>query len=856
MLMSQPSSPRDSSGQSANPRSTTSLHRGITTVVRLLLLLVAVAAIRSQVALVTGASFVRSLASYTLLPIVVGIGLTAASFSLLALIELFALRQAGTAATRAVSRLRGATTGFIASAFGQSIGFSLLTGAAVRLRSYHRHNVTPGDVARVSAFATLTASLGLLVTGAFSLLIGTDSLVVAGYRFRLHWIGVTLAVATLAYLGWCGLPGRRSIGPRHWQARRPRFTVALGQLAISSLDWVLAGSVLFVLLPHGVASYPHFLPAFFVAQTMAVVSHVPGGLGVFEAVLLGILGHGAAGLNPATTAAALAAALLLYRVIYYVVPLVTAAGVATVTELSATRRVRRAAVSKPVIYQRTDPDSSSADENHGEDSIEWLIDNIAAYEAIEAAITSARSSISIAQLALDPDFTVKTRTGSDRPSSPFITLLTDSAREKDLEVKVLLNATLLLDTLKPLRRFMRRNNLESPRIELRGVSHFPQLLHAKFAIIDSTTAFLIGSPFVNGYWDSPLHRPVDTSRPMGELGGRPLHDVSVRLTGPVVNELEQFFHILWADAKADDESPDLSSASPENARPSNHPQRLLRSIPKGILKNEADGRVEILDELLRAISSARSLIYIEHQYLSSRRVYEALASALKREPDLEIIIVLNENPDITAYARWQSIALREFGLLDHPRVGLFALWSIAESASGGRDINQVFVHSKVVIIDDGWAMCGSANLDGVSLHSYADDFTGPLGRRIFRDVRSFEAAIVSAAPAATGVKSNAATLRQRLWAEHLGAKGNSTLDIPTNGSLHVWRAAAQANARCINEAAMKPGSFILRFSTSRAPAAQLSDCGVNLADGSLELRFNPGWVERQFSPRWMRNMFL
>src|SRR6185436_5834211 len=102
-----------------------------------------------------------------------------------------------------------------------------------------------------------------------------------------------------------------------------------------------------------------------------------------------------------------------------------------------------------------------------------------------------------------------------------------------IDVRILLNATLLLDTARPLRRFFAARlaalNPILGTVRVRGLSRFPQLLHCKMVIVDGREAFLLGSPFANGYWDDSRHRPVDTRRPLRELGGRPLHDVSVRL---------------------------------------------------------------------------------------------------------------------------------------------------------------------------------------------------------------------------------------------------------------------------------------------------------------------------------------
>ncbi len=96
--------------------------------------------------------------------------------------------------------------------------------------------------------------------------------------------------------------------------RVPSPALSLGQIAVTATDWLLAAAVLWVLLPDQMhITYPHFLGIFMLGQGLGMVSHVPGGLGVFETVLLFSLGDG--------DRVALTAALLLYRLIYYVLPL-------------------------------------------------------------------------------------------------------------------------------------------------------------------------------------------------------------------------------------------------------------------------------------------------------------------------------------------------------------------------------------------------------------------------------------------------------------------------------------------------------------------------------------------------------
>lgn len=498
---------------------------------------------------------------------------------------------------------------------------------------------------------------------------------------------------------------------------------------------------------------------------------------------------------------------------------------------------------------------------------DWLIDNSEAYESLIRAVRDARESIWVSQLAFDADCRAYgSEEGASEAESPGESLLDAilaTSGQHRVSVKILLNSTLLLDTRRPLLRCLAGRKPGAELIEVCGISRFPQLLHAKMVIIDERRAFLMGSPFVNGYWDSPSHEPVDHRRPRRELGGRPIHDVSVGVRGPVVHELAEIFARLWNGAEH------RESAHGTRIEPSRSNRRAAATYGVNVVTTEPprsgrgsgdSGSLETLDALLDGIHRARSLIYIEHQYLSSRPAVEALRRALDREPALEMILVLNQNPDVTAYRRWQNARLADTGLLEHPRVGVFALWSISSHAGSGQAINQVFVHSKVVIIDDEWAMVGSANLDGASLDSYGDDFSGRLPRRVFRDVRNFDVSLVFTARKSVRGPNPIRDLRERLWREHLGSGSFQGAERGTAAQLTEWSALALRNVALLNGCAKSDrvalgGSFVLPYSPSPRPRAQLADVGVRLP-APIALAFDPGWLEINFSPNWIRNMFL
>ena len=115
-----------------------------------------------------------------------------------------------------------------------------------------------------------------------------------------------------------------------WEFRLPSFGLALSQLGVSSLDWLLSSGALYVLLARLGVPYLDFLGAFLIAQMATQLLPLPGGIGVFEAVVLVLRPHGAA-------APAVLAALLLYRVGYYLLPLLAAGVLIAVREVVGAR---------------------------------------------------------------------------------------------------------------------------------------------------------------------------------------------------------------------------------------------------------------------------------------------------------------------------------------------------------------------------------------------------------------------------------------------------------------------------------------------------------------------------------------
>lgn len=213
-----------------------------------------------------------------------------------------------------------AETAFIAYAVGQSVGLSSISGGSIRLRRYLAQGLTALEVGVVVALSALTFALGAATLLALSLLFEAGAahavLHLAPQPARLA--GVILLAALAAYLGLAG-SGWVRLRVRGRVMSLPGLRVSILQVLVSGADLCLAAAALYCLLPGAAeTSYPAFVGIFVLAITAGVVSGVPGGLGIFESVLLLLL--------PQVPTATLMGAVLLYRALYYLLPL--AVGVA------------------------------------------------------------------------------------------------------------------------------------------------------------------------------------------------------------------------------------------------------------------------------------------------------------------------------------------------------------------------------------------------------------------------------------------------------------------------------------------------------------------------------------------------
>jgi phosphatidylglycerol lysyltransferase len=208
---------------------------------------------------------------------------------------------------------------FIGYAFSMNIGLSMIAGGSVRYRLYSAWGLSAAEITKVIVFCTFALWLGLFSLSGLIFLVepvAVPSMLHLPF-YSLRPLGIAFLVPASGYLLLCVLR-KRPLKVGGWEFSLPPNGLALSQIAVSSLDYALAGSVLFALLSsQGTLSFTGFLPIFLLAQIVASLSQVPGGLGVFETLILTLL-------SPRVPVGSLLASLLAYRAIYYLLPLTIA----------------------------------------------------------------------------------------------------------------------------------------------------------------------------------------------------------------------------------------------------------------------------------------------------------------------------------------------------------------------------------------------------------------------------------------------------------------------------------------------------------------------------------------------------
>jgi phosphatidylglycerol lysyltransferase len=248
--------------------------------------------------------------------IAAALGFTTISYLLLTLYDVLALRIVG----RPLPYRIAALASFTSYTLSHNLGLALITGGSARLRIYRANGLSAGDVARIIAIAGITFWAGVTVLAAAMLAIKPEAMALAGVAMPaalLRWGGIIFLAATAGAILWLAFRHRRS-RPALWRVPLPSALQALAQITLAGADLLVACAALYMLVPGiGPQDFPLLFLAYLLAIIVALISHVPGGLGIFEAVIIAML--------PAVDKPQLVAALIAYRAVYYLLPLFMAA---------------------------------------------------------------------------------------------------------------------------------------------------------------------------------------------------------------------------------------------------------------------------------------------------------------------------------------------------------------------------------------------------------------------------------------------------------------------------------------------------------------------------------------------------
>ncbi|MEO7134253.1 MAG: bifunctional lysylphosphatidylglycerol flippase/synthetase MprF [Vicinamibacterales bacterium] len=325
------------------------LRQALPAAIGLGLFLAALEVLRHELSVSSWAAVRASLAATPGSRIAAAIGLTVLNYLVLTGYDFLAFASIG----RRLSAWRIAMASLLAYAIANNVGFAMLSGASVRYRFYTRWGVGAEELSRIIVSYSITFWLGLFALGGVSLALGpiprADAIPGAVLAAPFGWLLFS------ASLGFIVLTAVRKTPLRVWrlEVALPSPTLAAAQWLTSCADWIIAALVLVVLLPPGVPLFAA-IGAFLAAQLIGLVSHVPGGAGVFEGLIVLLL-------KPYAGSAELVAPLVMYRSVYYLLPLgIALIGLLLDAGIERRAHARRAAITVTRIVEQLTPRILSA----------------------------------------------------------------------------------------------------------------------------------------------------------------------------------------------------------------------------------------------------------------------------------------------------------------------------------------------------------------------------------------------------------------------------------------------------------------------------------------------------------------
>jgi phosphatidylserine/phosphatidylglycerophosphate/cardiolipin synthase-like enzyme len=381
-------------------------------------------------------------------------------------------------------------------------------------------------------------------------------------------------------------------------------------------------------------------------------------------------------------------------------------------------------------------------------AVEVLVDGATALPRIAEELEQARVHVHIAGWFFSPEFKLQ-------PDGPGLRELLAGLAER-VEVRVLSWAGSPLPLFHPDRkqgRQMRERLIRGTKIRcaLDSRERPMHCHHEKLVIVDDRVAFVGGidlTDYAGRRFDRRDHPARDS------LGW---HDAACRIEGPSVRDVAEHFRVRWETVAEEPLGPVLEYGPDGETE-----LQVVRTVPERIYPALDQGDFTILESYLRALRSARKLVYLENQFLWSPEICDVLVEKLRHPPtdDFRLVVLLPAHPNNGG---------------DHTRGQLGRLVAADEGnrflactlhQRGGDDPRPVYVHAKIGIVDDEWLTLGSANLNEHSLFNDTE-----------MNVATWDAGL-------------ARSTRLALWAEHLERDAGEIPDDPAQAVDELWRPLA------------------------------------------------------------------
>lgn len=255
--------------------------------------------------------------------LVIALLVVAFGYLLLTVYDFIALKQI----KKKVFYGRVALTAFTAYAISHTVGANVITATGIRYRFYRLSGLKSSEIANIVWLVSMAFSFGISTLVGLSLTISPEitlrllsnldkSLGFFDKAIYIRGLGIAMLVVIAGLIAWSGKTGKHLM-IKGWRFDLPPATILLQQIAIAILDLSTVALVLYLLLPTSAhITYLQTFSAFIQSIAIGILSHVPGGLGVFEVTMIASF--------PKVDKAQMLGALLIFRIYYYILPFLVA----------------------------------------------------------------------------------------------------------------------------------------------------------------------------------------------------------------------------------------------------------------------------------------------------------------------------------------------------------------------------------------------------------------------------------------------------------------------------------------------------------------------------------------------------